>query len=50
MMISPLGKSEKAVAVIFYLLIVGVTYGLTRYLSGRAAYIHVGAMMGDHGG
>jgi len=46
MMISPLGKNEKAVAVISYLLIVGITYGLTRMLSGRAAYIHVGAMFG----
>jgi uncharacterized membrane protein len=46
LMISPLGKNEKVFAVIAYLMLVGVTYGLTRYLSGRAAYIHVGAMMG----
>jgi uncharacterized membrane protein len=46
MMISPLGKNEKAFAVIAYLLIVGTTYELTRFLSGRAAYIHVGAMFG----
>lgn len=46
MMISPLGKNEKAFAVIAYVLIVGITYGLTRVLSGRAAYIHVGAMFG----
>jgi uncharacterized membrane protein len=46
MMISPLAKNEKAVAAIAYLMIVGVTYGLTRYLSGRAAYIHVGALFG----
>ncbi|HEY8186146.1 MAG TPA: urate hydroxylase PuuD [Pyrinomonadaceae bacterium] len=46
MMISPLGKNEKAVAVIAYLMIVGTAYGLTRYLSGRAAYIHVGALLG----
>jgi uncharacterized membrane protein len=46
MMISPLGKNEKAFAVIAYVLLVGVTYGLTRYLSARAAYIHVGALMG----
>jgi uncharacterized membrane protein len=44
MMLSPLRKNEKAFAVISYLMIVGVTYGLTRYLSGRAAYIHVGAL------
>lgn len=46
LMMSPLGKNEKAFAVIAYLMVVGTTYGLTRYLSGRAAYIHVGAMFG----
>ncbi|MFN2492509.1 MAG: urate hydroxylase PuuD [Pyrinomonadaceae bacterium] len=46
MMISPLGKNEKAFAVIAYLIVVGVTYQLTHMLSGRAAYIHVGAMFG----
>jgi uncharacterized membrane protein len=46
MMISPLGKNEKAFALIAYLLVVGITYQLTRMLSGRAAYIHVGAMFG----
>jgi uncharacterized membrane protein len=45
-MISPLGRNEKLVAAIFYVLLVGVTYGLTRVFSGRAAYIHVGALMG----
>jgi len=46
MMLSPLGKNEKAFALIAYVLIVGIAYGLTRVLSGRAAYIHVGAMFG----
>ncbi|OLD58680.1 MAG: hypothetical protein AUI33_17335 [Ignavibacteria bacterium 13_1_40CM_2_61_4] len=46
MMISPLGKNEKLFAVISYVMIVAITYGLTRMLSGRAAYIHVGAMFG----
>jgi uncharacterized membrane protein len=46
MMISPLGRNEKAFAVIAYILIVGLAYGLTRVLSGRAAYIHMGAMFG----
>jgi uncharacterized membrane protein len=46
LMISRLGKNEKAFAVIAYVLLVGTTYGLTRILSGRAAYIHVGALMG----
>lgn len=46
LMLSPLGKNEKAFALIAYILIVGITYGLTRVLSGRAAYIHIGAMLG----
>ena len=46
MMLSPLRKNEKAFAVIAYVMIVGVTYGLTRIFSGRAAYIHVGAVFG----
>jgi uncharacterized membrane protein len=46
MMLSPLGKHELAFAVIAYALIVGISYGLTRVFSGRAAYIHVGAMFG----
>ena len=46
MMLSRLAKNEKAFALIAYVLLVGITYGLTRVLSGRAAYIHVGAMMG----
>jgi uncharacterized membrane protein len=46
MMLSPLRKNEQAFAVVAYLMVVGITYGLTRILSGRAAYIHVGAMMG----
>src|SRR5256714_6654530 len=46
LMISPLGRNEKAFAVIAYVLILGLAYGLTRVLSGRAAYIHMGAMFG----
>ena len=46
MMLSPLRKNEKAFAVIAYVMIVGATYGLTRVFSGRAAYIHVGALFG----
>lgn len=43
---SPLGKNEMLFAFVSYLLIVGVVYGLTHTLSGRAAYIHIGAMFG----
>ncbi len=46
LMLSPLGKNEKLFAAIAYLLIVATTYGLTNVLSGRAAYIHIGAMFG----
>ncbi len=46
LMISSLGRREKLFALIAYALIVGAAYGLTRVLSGRAAYIHVGAMFG----
>ena len=43
---SPLGKNEKAFAVTAYMLVVGSIYGVTHVLSGRAAYIHIGAMFG----
>jgi len=46
MMKSPLGRNEKAFAVVAYVLIVVVALGLTRVFSGRAAYIHVGAIFG----
>ena len=46
MMLSPLRRNEQAFAVIAFVMIVGVTYGLTRTFSGRAAYIHVGAILG----
>ncbi|HLA12112.1 MAG TPA: urate hydroxylase PuuD [Pyrinomonadaceae bacterium] len=46
LMLSPLGKQEKIFAVIAYLVVVAISYGLTRILSGRAAFIHVGAMFG----
>jgi len=46
MMLSPLRKNEHAFAVIAYVLIVALIYALTRTFSGRAAYIHVGALFG----
>lgn len=45
-MVSPLGKNEILVAVIFYVLLVGTAYGLTHVFSGRAVFIHMGAIMG----
>src|SRR3989441_12192965 len=46
LMISPLGRNERLFAVIAYVLIAGTAYGLTRVLSGRAAYVHMGAIFG----
>jgi uncharacterized membrane protein len=46
LMISPLGRNEKLFALVAYILVVVAAYGLTRVLSGRAAYIHVGAIFG----
>ncbi|MBC8028676.1 MAG: urate hydroxylase PuuD [Pyrinomonadaceae bacterium] len=46
MMLSPLGRNEKAFAVVAYLLVVGSAYALTQVFTGRAAYIHIGAMFG----
>ncbi len=43
---SPLGRSERAFAVVAFALVVGAAYLSTHVLSGRAAYIHVGATMG----
>ncbi|WP_342114278.1 urate hydroxylase PuuD [Pseudoduganella sp. OTU4001] len=43
---SPLGKDEKWLGLVVFLLLVGAAYGLTQVLSGRAAFIHIGAMIG----
>ena len=43
---SPLGNSPILATTISYLLVVALAYGLTHLISGRAAYIHIGAMFG----
>ncbi|MFL9925719.1 urate hydroxylase PuuD [Herbaspirillum lusitanum] len=43
---SPLGKREGLLGLIMFGFIVAVAFMLTHLLSGRAAYIHVGAMIG----
>ncbi len=43
---SPLATRPAVAAVLSFLLIVGATWGLTRVFSGRAAFIHVGALFG----
>jgi uncharacterized membrane protein len=46
LMKSPLGRSEVAAAVVGFLLVVALSWGLSQYLSGRAVYLHVGALFG----
>ena len=43
---SKLGQHDLAFGVVIFALLVASTWVLTHYLSGRAAYIHVGAMIG----
>lgn len=43
---SPLARNEPAASAISFALFVAVVYGLTHLMTGRAAYIHVGAMLG----
>ena len=43
---SPLGRSEAAFAAFSLLMIAVLAWALTRIFSGRAAYIHVGAVFG----
>jgi uncharacterized membrane protein len=44
--ISPLAKNEPVLTAVTVGLLFATGYGLTRILTGRAAYIHVGALMG----
>jgi uncharacterized membrane protein len=43
---SPLGKNTPVAFAISFALLLVLSYGLTRVLSGRAAYIHIGALLG----
>ncbi len=43
---SPLGRNEKGFAVAAFVLVVGLIYLLTHTMSGRAAYLHLGAAFG----
>jgi uncharacterized membrane protein len=43
---SKLGRHDLAFGVVIFALLVGAAWVLTHFLSGRAAYIHVGAMIG----
>jgi uncharacterized membrane protein len=44
--ISPLASHEKTLNVICFLLLGGIAWGLSQLISGRAAFMHVGALMG----
>ena len=44
--ISPLASHERWLSLVCFLLLVGLAYGLGEIISGRAAYMHVGALMG----
>jgi uncharacterized membrane protein len=43
---SPLGRDDRVLAIAVALLVAGLSYALAQLLSGRAAFIHVGAAMG----
>jgi uncharacterized membrane protein len=45
-MLSPLGKSQPAFLVFGFLMTAAVSWGLMHVFSGRAAYIHMGAIFG----
>ena len=43
---SPLARRDGLFGIVVFLLLTAAAYGLSQWLSGRAAYIHVGAMIG----
>ena len=43
---SPLGKAYWPAMIISLLLVIGTTFGLCHLFSGRAAFLHIGAMLG----
>ena len=44
--VSPIARNEPAAAVVSLILLFGLVFGITHVMSGRAAYIHIGAMLG----
>jgi plastocyanin len=44
--VSPLGRNRAVASAVSLLLGVGLAFGLTQVLGGRAAYLHVGAVLG----
>ena len=43
---SPLARNPRAAAMVSFALIVALAFGLTRVFSGRAAFLHLGAVLG----
>ena len=43
---SPLGKAPVALSLVLFMLLVAAGYGFSTIFSGRAAYLHVGAIIG----
>ena len=46
LMRSPVGRSERTAAIVGFALIAALAFALSRWISGRAVYIHVGALFG----
>jgi uncharacterized membrane protein len=44
--LSPLGRNDTLLAALGFAATLGVAFGLTRFLSGRAVYIHIGGLFG----
>ncbi|MCH8862351.1 MAG: urate hydroxylase PuuD [Proteobacteria bacterium] len=44
---SPLGDNEKLLAALGYILLVAAAWGYTQVFGGRAAYVHMGALVGS---
>ncbi len=42
---SPLGRNERALALVLAVLLIGAAWGLTHVFSGRGAFIHFGAIL-----
>ena len=43
---STIARNERLAVAISYVAVVGLSYGLTHVMGGRAAYLHIGAMFG----
>jgi uncharacterized membrane protein len=44
---SPLGKNNKLLGIIWFAILTAAAYGLTQVFNDRAAYVHIGVMVGS---